>query len=159
VDDELMSIPYRIYHDPTKTSKDLLNSRQKQLVDCLFTRHSDGFVRQKYLAKIIGLNKTWVAPFVIQLLGEYVIEIIRVIEENLGKLDISVYKSFLDANPEFLILTEQRVASYWDCYYRPQQREGYAGFRVLRFFRELAKKTKRSRSNLTFQRSVKGNGA
>jgi len=137
-----MSIPYRIYHDPTKTSKDLLNSQQEQLVDCLFTRHSDGFVRQKYLAKIIGLNKTWVVPFVVQLLGEYVIEIIRVIEENLGKLDISVYKSFLDANPEFLILTEQRVASYWDCYYKPEQREGYAGFRVLRFFRELVEKNK-----------------
>lgn len=74
------------------------------------------------------------------LLGEYVIEIIRIIEKNLKNLDVSLYSQFLLSNPSFLALTRQRVISYWDCYYRSIRKDEYSGFRVLRFFENLLDK-------------------
>ena len=137
VNGEAVSIPTRIYHDTTLIHVDKLNSLQRHLLDGLLTRHHDGFTRQKHLARVAGLPYPWGPPFVVQLLGEYVIDIIRVIEDNLGNLDAPLYASFLRANPLFLALTEQRVSSYWDCYFRSHSRDQYVGFRVLRFFKGL----------------------
>lgn len=103
------------------------------------SRNHDGFVRQEYLSRIVASNYTWVPPFVIQLLGEYVVEILRVIEANLGNLDRALYTQFLRANRNFLALTEQRIFSYWDCYYRFScRKEDYPGFRAMIFFKQLA---------------------
>jgi hypothetical protein len=53
-------------------------------------------------------------------------------------LDRSLYGAFLAANPEFFALTEQRVASYWNCYYsRRYKRKEYAGFQVINYFKSL----------------------
>jgi hypothetical protein len=140
VNGEAVLIPYRVYHDPASIKTDKLSIRQRNLVDCILTRHHYGFVRQKYLTQITGSNYTWVPPFVIQLLGEYVVEILRVIEANLGNLDKALYVEFLRANPDFLALTEQRVISYWDCYYRFScRKEEYPGFRAVHFFKQLVK--------------------
>ncbi len=140
VNDEAALIPYRVYHDTALIHTDKLTSVQKLLVDCILTRHHDGFVRQKYLARIVRSNYAWIPPFVVQLLGEYVVEILRDIETNLGNLDKSLYAQFLRANPEFLALTEQRVISYWDCYYRFScRKEDYPGFRAVHFFKQLVK--------------------
>jgi hypothetical protein len=138
VSNEQLLIPQRLYHDPKLIQVRKLSDTQRHLVDCLLTRHKDGHVRQEHLVKILGVDNPWVPAYVIQLLGEYVIEIQKLIETRLLDLDKSLYSQFLLANPEFLALTEQRVVSYWDCYYRNQKKEDYAGFRVLRFFTELA---------------------
>jgi hypothetical protein len=140
VNNEAVLIPYRVYHDTAMIHTDKLSSMQKHLVDCILTRHHDGFVRQKRLAQIVSSNYAWVPPFVIQLLGEYVVEILHVIEANLGNLDKALYTEFLRANPDFLALTEQRVISYWDCYYRFSCiKEDYPGFRAVHFFKQLVK--------------------
>ncbi len=138
VNNENLSIPDRVRHDPASVKIGRFSLLQKNLVDCILTRHNDGFVRQKYLAQIVSSNYAWVPPFVIQLLGEYVVEILQVIEANLGNLDKSVYTPFLRANPDFLALTEQRVISYWDCYYRFScRKEDFPGFRAVNFFKKL----------------------
>jgi len=140
LNNETVSIPDRVRHDPASIKADKLSVLQKNLVDCILTRHHDGFVRQFYLARIARSNHVWVPPFVIQLLGEYVAEILSVIEANLGNLDNAVYAQFLRANPDFLALTEQRVISYWDCYYRFScRKEDYPGFRAIHFFKRLVK--------------------
>jgi hypothetical protein len=92
---------------------------------------------RKRLTRIIASNRIWTPPFVVQLVGEYVAEIIRVVHQNLGNLDASLYRQFLRANPQFLAITEQRVISYWNCYYRSHARDEYVGFQVLRFFKSL----------------------
>lgn len=94
-------------------------------------------VGQKYLARIIPLAHAWIPPFVVQLLGEYVIEIIQLIERNLGSLDVNLYAQFLKSNPEFLALTEQRVMSYWDCYYRGNARTNTLDSGCFIFSRDL----------------------
>ena len=115
VDNEAIQIPDRLHHNTALVKRGHLSDLQHQLLNCILTRHSDGFLRQEYLGRIISSNAVWVPPFVIKLLGEYVVEILKVIQENLGNLDKSIYVRFLRANPDFLVLTEQRVLSYWDC--------------------------------------------
>ncbi len=138
VSNEVVSIPYRLYHDAASIKTDKLSSTQKNLVDCILSRNHDAFVRQEYLSQIVGCKYTWVPPFVILLLGEYVVEILRVIEANLGNLDKPLYAQFLRENPDFLALTEQRVISYWDCYYRFScRKEDFPGFRAVNFFKKL----------------------
>jgi hypothetical protein len=137
IENETLSVPRRIYHDVSLVRSDRLSALQEQMLACLLTRHHDGFIREKHLTRIIAVNAAWLPPFVVQLVGEYVIEIIRVIENNLTVLDKSVYRHFLKSNPEFWALTQRRVVSYWDCYYRSHRKDTYPGFRVLDFFRRV----------------------
>jgi hypothetical protein len=137
VDNENVSIPYRIYPDPAFIDTARLTTGQTELLDCLLTRHHSGFVREKHLARIICCHHDWIPPFVVQLVGEYVIQILRVIQTNLCNLDTHLYRRFLTDNPTFFAITKQRVISYWDCYYRWQRREDYTGFQILQFFDRL----------------------
>ncbi len=136
---EFLSIPHRVYLDPPFLQTVRLTPLQSESLDCLFTRHHDGIVRQKHLARIIRSQNIWVPCFVVPLVGEYVVEILQVIQENLTYLDTSTYADFVRANPEFLALTEQRVISYWDCYYRSTSKKEYPGFLILDFLKSLAK--------------------
>jgi len=104
----------------------------------LFTRHSDGIVRQKRFERIIRLQHIWIPCFVIPLVGEYVVEILGVIQENLPSLNTLAHTEFVRANPEFLELTGNRVTSYWDCYYRSIPKQEYPGFIVSNFLKSLA---------------------
>ena len=86
------------------------------------------------------MTKTWIPPFVIQLAGEHVIEILRVIEQAIPNLDRPRYGEFVANNPEFISRTKQRIVSYWDCYYRSLKPAEYPGFRIQAFLEELAEK-------------------
>ena len=136
--EELLSIPNRIYLDLPILQTAQLTQLQSELLDCLLTRHHDGIVRQNHLARIIRSPSIWVPCFVVPLVGEYVVQILQLIHENLPHLDTSSYADFVRANPEFLGLTDQRVISYWDCFYRSIPKKEYPGFLVLDFLKSLA---------------------
>ena len=115
----ILKIPSRIYvNDNQLTKISNLTPLQKEIVYCTFSRHHDGFVREKCLKKIVNSNNFFVAPYIIQLLGEYVLEIIEVILENKDSLNIDNIISYIRQNPLHYEQTKQRVYSYWDCYYR-----------------------------------------
>jgi hypothetical protein len=123
---DLIDIPYRFYNDaiqPWEASTSL-SARQRTVLGCIFTRHYSGYVRHQWAREVVRVTEAWVVPFVLQLLGEYVVEIIVDLEQGLRTLGdprsaaASVYREVLRDNPEYLRLTAQRVASYWDCYYR-----------------------------------------
>lgn len=137
IGEDTVSIPYRIYHDPALIDSASLTQTQHELLACLLTRHHSGFIREEYLPKILGCNHEWVPPFVVQLVGEYVVEIIRAISDGIHNLDPDLYRAFLTRNPAFYKTTKQRVLSYWNCYYRAERKEDYAGFQVLEFFDHL----------------------
>lgn len=125
---------------------------QQNIVDCFYMRHCDGLIREDRLKKIIHLNHEWIVPYVFELIGEYVIEILDVIYDNLGSLDLLLYKEFIEKNPKFYKLTQDRVQSYWNAYYRGHNlldlyhskygstdklkyvKEEYVGFKILDFF-------------------------
>jgi len=137
IGEDTVSIPYRIYHDPALIDSASLTQTQDELLACLLTRHHSGFVREEYLPKVLGCNHEWAPPFVVQLVGEYVVEIIRAIGDGIDHLDPGLYRTFLIRNPAFYETTKQRVMSYWNCYHRAERRGDYAGFRVLEFFDHL----------------------
>jgi hypothetical protein len=129
---ELVYIPYRIY-SPVPKLPSQISDVQRAIIACIYTRHHDGFVREKSLTGLFDLNFSWVPPFVIQLVGEYVLEIVEQIYKHIEELDSSIYKKFANENENFIALIRARAISYWDCYYRWQNRkfQDFATFRVM----------------------------
>ncbi|MFE9370495.1 hypothetical protein ACFYM2_12065 [Streptomyces sp. NPDC006711] len=140
-------IPGRLYNDePLPEAVALLSSRQRQLLHCLYSRHFNGMVRQRHLEKIVDSTDPWVVPFVVHLAGEYVLEILVVIRDELrdlvapGTRGHLAYGRFIVDNPAFFARTQRRVVSYWSCYYRHAYADfwGYPGSTVLDLLRSAA---------------------
>jgi hypothetical protein len=142
-------IPLRIYN-PEPATATILSGEQRRILDCLYTRHNDGWTRHRHLQQIIGDLSPWVMPFVVQLVAEYVVEIIEDIDAHLSGLAIpgsaqqTAYGGFVVANPDFLRLTQARAISYWNCYYRSQfpTISTYPGQRVVTALAEAARLSK-----------------
>ena len=130
---ESIYIPSRFY-SPEPVTEALIGfgNLNHIILACIYTRHHDGFVRLKYVEKLFSQDEIWVSPFVLQLLGEYVIEIIEAISQNINHLPIKAYNEFIKENPSFANLLKQRIVSYWDCYYRSQYPhfKNYVGYQV-----------------------------
>jgi hypothetical protein len=144
---ETLTIPARIYHpEPDPAAEHALTPAQRLILHCLYTRHHDGWVRQRRLEQVVASDAAWVVPFVVQLAGEYVLEIVRAITLGLPGLDVPhsatrrLYGEFVVRNPAFFARTEQRVVSYWDCYYRRRYPEfgSYPGRVLIAAFRAAA---------------------
>ncbi|MDX3522676.1 hypothetical protein [Streptomyces scabiei] len=142
-----VSIPGRLYHDePPAEAVASLSPRQRQLLHCLYSRHCDGVVRQRHLEKIVGSTDPWVVPFVVQLVGEYVVEILVVIRDGLRDLGTPgtrghlAYGQFVVDNPAFFARTQRRVVSYWNCCHRGAYAsfQGYPGCTLLDLLRAAA---------------------
>jgi len=126
---EPISIPVRIYWEEHRLMepKDLTEI-QKVALSCLLTRHYNGFVREKHLKHILNRNYYWVQPFIIQLIGEYVIEIIQQVLNRFSDLNKTNLSIFVNENQQFWELTKSRIMSYWDCYYRKKFNGQISGF-------------------------------
>jgi hypothetical protein len=61
----------------------------------------------------------WVPPFVVQLLGEYVIEIAQAIEEVVSP-GLDSYRAYADANHDHCRVVSARMINYWALYHRRQ---------------------------------------
>ena len=142
VDGETLHIPYRLYYDPARLRRALEDARgvDRRIVACLGTRHYDGHVRQACLAQILDRDEPWLLPYIVQLAGEYVIEIVEDVARWIGTRDASSLASFARANPAWLATLARRATSYWNCYHRPAfpDRADYPGARVLSRFRSDA---------------------
>lgn len=147
VQGESVTIPYRLYNDePESEAQQTLSPDQRTILHCLYTRHHDGRIRHRHLEQASESLQPWVMPFVVQLVGEYVLEILVTIQDQLAELNTpdaaqhTAYGQFLAANPNFLTLTGQRVTSYWNCYYRPAypNLHTYPGHALLRSLQAAA---------------------
>jgi len=150
-------IPTRIYTDKGQLDKlEKLSLKQKEMVYCLFSRHHDGFVRERCLREFITSNNSFTAPYILKLLGEYVIEIIEVIYQNRENLNKENLLSYISENPEQYERIRQQVYSYWDCFYRsayPKYKRGlnpggqcqqdYPGIKMIKYINTLMQSRKR----------------
>ncbi|MEC6741930.1 hypothetical protein B8W70_21435 [Pseudomonas sp. 1239] len=138
LDGEPLTLPYRLHLPAADTARSLIHA-------CLLTRHPDGHVRERYLQQIIRAPEAWVIPFVFQLTGEYVIELLALCEANLSTLDASAYGRFFNDNPAYFSLTRARMVSYWDCYHRSRHPHlrSYVGTRLFRAFSDFTTTTSR----------------
>ena len=116
---EIISFIYRIYfHEPSEELEDKLTETQKQILNCIYTRHHNGYIREKRLKKLFGFDHDWILPYKLQLLGEYVIEILFEIDKHLTIGNIQRYKQLTLNNRKYWEQTKSKMASYWNQYYR-----------------------------------------
>jgi hypothetical protein len=120
VQGEVLSAPYRVYYQTAKFRLVIASSTgdSRSLALALGTRHCDGYVREECLRQIVVMDRPWIVPFIVQLIGEYVIEIVEVIAAAIPVANAERFSEFALANPGFMATTRRRATSYWDCYYR-----------------------------------------
>jgi hypothetical protein len=122
---ERLVIPYRFYNDePLVDEIASLSARQQLLLHTFFIRHHNGYVRQKHLRQAIRSVEAWTPPYVVSVVGEYVVEIIQTVAEGLDQLEdplspqSAIYGRYVAGNRAAIDLIEARAASYWNVYYR-----------------------------------------
>lgn len=116
-----MNIPSRFYFNEPKVEEERkLTHMQQKVLNCIFLRHHDGFVRQKRLEQLLNVTDNFIIPYAIQLLGEYVVEILWILDRHINSSSIESYVRFTNENQRFWQLTQNRVVSYWNEHYRHQ---------------------------------------
>ena len=143
IGEEKFEIPSRIYYNPPYSlTNSKFTQKEQEILNCIFSRHDNGFIRQTAILNIIGSDSNWTIPYIVRIIGEYVINILNDIENNFEILNKPNLTSFVQQNPEFYNRTRSRVGSYWDCYFRQQfpeilneirtpEKQRYVGFRLL----------------------------
>ncbi|WP_405246158.1 hypothetical protein [Cellulophaga sp. Asnod2-G02] len=131
---ETLTIPYRLYFDePSPELEAALTDKQKDILHCIYLRHHNGYLREKRLDLLSENSENWTIPFVIQLIGEYVYELLPIIDKKINEGTLDFYAEFRDENPKYWQQTESRMISYWNEYYRykfPKLKE-YLGFEIV----------------------------
>jgi hypothetical protein len=119
LDGELLRIPTRIYfNEPDPHEQSTLNELQNTIVNCIYLRHHNGFIRQRRLSMLTSKIYYFIVPYAFQLLGEYIIEIIGNMDDFIDETNIHLFRRFLSENREYWTLTKARMISYWNEYYR-----------------------------------------
>lgn len=119
LDKEVLNIPYRLYfNEPDKEDEAKLTDTQETILNCIYLRHHNGHLRENHLRQLLNKNDYWVIPFTLQLLGEYVLEILEVLDKHINDKNICSYQRFAKENPKYWQKTENRMISYWNEYYR-----------------------------------------
>ena len=129
---QMIAIPRRLHFVGLSAGSDRLGNLNPAS-RCLITRATDGHLRQQALRSVIDHQSAWVAPFVVMLLGEYVIEIVEDIRDALPVLDQSVYANLVRENRQTVRRLRARATSYWDAYHRRQypEKRDYPGLQAL----------------------------
>ena len=123
---EDLRIPYRInYPDSNAVYKSLPDATSKLIYDCIFTRHLDGHIREKHLRNIFKSKELpkWCMPFIMRLAGEYVVEILQVIYDQLKKrsaTDLSMVREYGRVNRLVAKKNYSRMTNFWGRYYQKQ---------------------------------------
>lgn len=129
---EGLLIPERVPSPSLKPDMSGLSLQQRHIACCMLTRSTDGFERHASLKEILQVNEPWSIPFVIALVGDYVIEILDEILKESHRMNRELVADFIRENPIYYDTVRSRVTSYWNCYYRRRyQRIDYVGFKIL----------------------------
>jgi hypothetical protein len=134
--DSTITIPYRCYLlEPPESDISKLTKLQKQILFCLYTRSSDGYLREKYVRKLLSSSfEKWCVPYIVKLCDEYVVEILYVIYNSLSEKPNEEIKSFCLANKRTICKSFSRMISYWNEYYRADccNVKEYVGWKLYR---------------------------
>lgn len=130
--EEVLQIPARLRFR-NNHADEAIDGDIRLMVRCLRSRSSDGFERQRAVGDLLLDVRPWSAPFIVALIGEYVIEILDEIASAFSDSVPDSIVDFLAENPAYWFLTKQRVSSYWNVYYRLSTRPSdYVGFKLTR---------------------------
>lgn len=120
LDGQIISFPSRIYYqDEFEILSPRLSFEQKMIYHCIFSRHCDGFVREKHIQYILCEDyPDWVLPYILKVSDEYVYEILEDIYGELKNRDNEKIKAFCQKNIQSFLKSHDRMISYWNEYYR-----------------------------------------
>ncbi len=139
VEGQAVLIPARLHFQPG----DLALSEGDEawrFARALQTRSNDGFERQRAARDILASIQPWAAPFIVALVGEYIVEIIDDVAAGMTPDVERILASFIFHNEALWNLTKCRVTSYWNAYYRSTYssdvrhvytRDEYVGFKLI----------------------------
>lgn len=111
-------IPRRIHFLGIDVDRIQVKTECESITQCVYTRSTDGYMRQKALRHILRVNEPWSVPFVVLLSGEYVVEISEDLVSSLPTLNRDTYVNFVRENRPAMRLLRAMATSYWNCYYR-----------------------------------------
>lgn len=138
---ETLNIPYRVYYKSAMLRRELGNFHgvRRLILACLGTRHHDGYLRQECLAELLHSEEAWLSPYIVQLAGEYVVEITDDVAEAIVRRNATVLASFVQQNPDYVATLQRKVTSYWSCYHRAAypDRNNYPGTKVMAFLKQV----------------------
>ena len=119
----IIDIPYRLYLlDVEDSEYKKLNQIQKQIVCCMYTRSCDGYIREKYLTRLLDMPfELWSIPYIVKLCDEYVVEILKIIYDKLKERDNKDIQRFCLMNKVSINKSYSRMVSYWNEYYRKDE--------------------------------------
>jgi hypothetical protein len=142
VREEFLEIPYRVYYRPERVRDLVKSAREGVIVACLGARHYEGYLREECLARVLSVEAAWVVRFVVQLVGEYVLPILQVIERAMPTLRGTLYVEYVSKNRFLFETIGRRAVSYWDAYHRGQypKLSDYPGFRIHSELRRMSEK-------------------
>jgi hypothetical protein len=125
IGEQTLQFPYRTYYSSGRLKKvvESFDGEARAWGLAMCARHWDGHVREWAAKDLDPTSYPWAPAFAIQLLGEYVVEIAKVIEAKIGSTGTAPYIPFVGENLAFLATTKCRATSYWDCYYRSQYKQ------------------------------------
>lgn len=104
------------------------------------TRSNDGFERQRAARDLLIKLEPWGAPFIVALIGEYIVEILEDISNAMTPKLERTLGAYIVENEAFWTTTKRRVVSYWNAYYRSNgaselrrayRRDEYIGFKLI----------------------------
>ena len=113
---ESLELPQRVYFGEYNTQS--LTLVQEQMLNCLYLYHCNGHLREHYLRELLIVKEDFTLPFIAKLFGDYVIEIVKVLQSELPNDTRDKLRDFFRANPLYQKRIESRIASYWDLFYR-----------------------------------------
>lgn len=128
---ESIEILSRLYStEPPDDATRRLSDRQRLILSCLYSRHHDGYVRERHLLRLQG-DDPWIPHLVLQLVGEYVIEICQAALDRVDAIPRASYEAFAAENEEFVGLIRRRIVSYAREYHRSMDFVDYPAYRFM----------------------------
>lgn len=134
-DGSKIKFPYRINLEDNETTYCTLSANEKLIYDCIFTRHCNGYIREKHLKRILKeIIPEWCIPYIISLSSEYIIEIIDIIFKYFNNKDDFLINEFCIRNKCNFKRLYQRMVSYWNEFYRKDyyRINNYVGYKLFK---------------------------
>jgi hypothetical protein len=133
---DVIEFPDRIYYvNIPDEALDKLSLQQKMILHCIYSRSSDGFVRQQHLQSLLLMDyDNWAIPYIVKLCDEYVLEILEMTYNILKEQDTEKIKNFCLENVHSFCKSYDRMVSYWNEYYRHRYKNfpKYVGWKLFR---------------------------
>jgi hypothetical protein len=117
VEGERVLIPARL-HFASEALPLIQSDDAWRLARALQTRSNDGFERQRAARDLLADLQPWSAPFIVALIGEYIVQILDDIAAALTPENARMLGTFIAQNQSYWGTTKRRVTSYWNAYYR-----------------------------------------